>query len=454
MREAPSLRTCGILPILLAVAWFVGSPAEAGGREWKYEGKTVAEWTADLKASDSSVRQKAALHFSSIGSDADPALPALIAALGDPQAAVRQAAASSLGLIQVRMRSESPWRRMPEAAVPALVRLLKDPDSYVRGDAARAVGHFGPAAKSAVSALVEILTDLERTDKSDPKRVTPEFLLRISVVRSLGEIGPDARAGVPVLVRALADPGFSTQAARALGGMGPAAAESLPALRAMFDDTAKSSRFSAADALYAVGRDAKETLPFLLSSLEDADPDARESAAVSIGQLGPDGAAAIEPLIRACKDAEAHVRAQAARALGPMTAGSTRAVPALLATLADPAPRVRLFAAEALGIVGPAAKDAAGALRAALRSPPDTLGTEAALALWRVTGEVAPIVPYLVEAIRGSDKPARKAAIDALGSMGRAAAAAEPVLVKVAEDDEDSLIRDWAKDALARIRSS
>ena len=63
---------------------------------------------------------------------------------------------------------------------------------YSRNAAAYAISGMGPAAKAAVPALIEALTDLEAT-------------VRFPVCIALLEIGPDAKDAVPALTLALDD---------------------------------------------------------------------------------------------------------------------------------------------------------------------------------------------------------------------------------------------------------
>jgi len=63
---------------------------------------------------------------------------------------------------------------------------------YTRNQAAYAIGGMGPAAKSAVPALIEALKD-------------PEATVRFPVCIALREIGPDAIEAVPALREALED---------------------------------------------------------------------------------------------------------------------------------------------------------------------------------------------------------------------------------------------------------
>ena len=79
------------------------------------------------------------------------AVPALAAALQDPDCRVRHKAAVTLESIG----------REAEAAIPNLSEALSDEDDFVREWAAHALGAIGPAAADAVPALTEALLDDE-----------------------------------------------------------------------------------------------------------------------------------------------------------------------------------------------------------------------------------------------------------------------------------------------------
>lgn len=79
------------------------------------------------------------------------AVPALAAALRDPDCRVRHKAAVTLEC----------FGREAEAAVPNLIAALSDEDDFVREWAAHALGAIGPAAVDAVPALTEALLDEE-----------------------------------------------------------------------------------------------------------------------------------------------------------------------------------------------------------------------------------------------------------------------------------------------------
>lgn len=112
------------------------------------------------------------------------AVPALVGALrAEPQAA-RVSAALALG-------------RYPGAqhavAIPALVAALTDPDVFVRYQAARSLARLGAGAAAAVPVLVDLL------DERYPA-------YRSGAAETLGKYGPAARAALPALEARRADP--------------------------------------------------------------------------------------------------------------------------------------------------------------------------------------------------------------------------------------------------------
>jgi HEAT repeat protein len=97
--------------------------------------KPFSEWTEQDAAADA------------LGRIGPAAIPALIGALGSPDASVRLKAIDVLG----RMGSDA------KDAVPQLLKLLDDPDETVRKAATRTLGRIGPEAQAAVPALVQTL---------------------------------------------------------------------------------------------------------------------------------------------------------------------------------------------------------------------------------------------------------------------------------------------------------
>jgi HEAT repeat protein len=116
------------LLVVLTVALASGcarksGPVTAGGRP-------AAEWAANLTSSDPAVRKKAARELGHIGAADKAAVPALVGALKDKDAGVREAAVLALLAIG------------PPAvdAAPALTEVRdRDPNPKVRQEAGKAV---------------------------------------------------------------------------------------------------------------------------------------------------------------------------------------------------------------------------------------------------------------------------------------------------------------------------
>lgn len=145
------------------------------------------------------------------------AVPSLIAMLRDSKqgAEVRQDAVEVLAHIG------------PGAAdaVPALIAALRDPESFIRRDVAWALGDMGAVATGAVPALMTALRD-------------PEWSVRFAAAFALGEIGPDAKDAILELIAAFRDPDWPVHLAGAfaLAKLGATARDAVPMLVATLKD--------------------------------------------------------------------------------------------------------------------------------------------------------------------------------------------------------------------------
>lgn len=144
--------------------------------------------------------------------------------------------------------------------VPALAEALRDSSEDVRLRAAEALGKFGSAGVPAQAALVAAL--------DGPDMVATE------AAKSLGKLGPGARDAPLALGRVLqrSDVYLRREAAKALIRFGPGASTALRALtEALTGDKDKIVRLSAAQALGAIGSAAQEAVPALRRALDDKD---------------------------------------------------------------------------------------------------------------------------------------------------------------------------------------
>src|SRR5262249_5537850 len=123
-----------------------------------------------------------------LDAETEAVVPPVLAALEDPDPAIRRSAVGVLG--EMRMEAET--------VIPGLLRALQDEHDYIRAEAAVALGQFGPqtrpktdrGSREAVRALIVALKDKERD-------------VRWEAARALGQLGPEAEPAVPALVETL-----------------------------------------------------------------------------------------------------------------------------------------------------------------------------------------------------------------------------------------------------------
>jgi HEAT repeat protein/beta-lactamase regulating signal transducer with metallopeptidase domain len=242
------------------------------------------------------------------------AVPALIAALSDPDANVRMAAANSLGQL------EDP------RAIPALIAASRDSNAQVRSAAFDALTNFEDPR--VVEPMIAALKD-------------PDADVRQRAAQTLGSL-QDKRALQP-LMAALADSSADVRqaAAQSLGELqDPAAAG---ALAGALKDPKADVRQAAAQSLGEF--ELRVAPPALIAALKDADPDVRQAAAQSLGEI--QDPAAVPALQSSLGDANADVREGAVRAL--IEISDSTAISALISALKSSDAGVRRQAAQALG---------------------------------------------------------------------------------------------------------
>jgi hypothetical protein len=142
----------------------------------------LAHWLALLGSDEPEQRCAAVSALNLLFADAPDVLPALVAALGDVDPAVRLQAAQALA-------------GRADEAVPLLVAALqKEEREPIREALLNTLAYLGTAAKPAVPALAELLQEADQD---------PAF--REALVLALGKLGPLAAAASPVLTALLAD---------------------------------------------------------------------------------------------------------------------------------------------------------------------------------------------------------------------------------------------------------
>jgi HEAT repeat protein len=304
----------------------------------------VETWIPFLEHQDHIVRARAAFFVGHLGPDAAPAVPALVANVGDPAifSDTRWAAAFALArigeaalpyadeLCRVVAADHDPELRAQ--LVPALATLLDagaveptlraalatDADPHVREEAIEALA----AASSVDSATMEALERAAREDRSTRVRIAAA-----SACERLGRRIPAAGPGYP-------DSEVEREVARLTAGLG---------------DESPWQRGAVSWKLGILGHEATGAVPALLAQLAgDDDPDARFGAAWALGRIGGDGVR--EALSHAvASDSDPMVRAKAAEALGALAGADGSPPTALVTALADEDAAVREEATRALG---------------------------------------------------------------------------------------------------------
>jgi HEAT repeat protein len=239
------------------------------------------------------------------------------------------------GLIPAR--PATPTLLMGRDVGDALTAALADPQAPVRAAAAVALGLRGASARAAAGALFERLGD-------------PRQAVRWVAAQALYRIGLDAGEDVKRLTAALAsdDPYVRSFAAWSLGGMGEAAAPALPALIEAYRTEEREGRGAAVSALGQLGSLAGAAVPALTEGLRNPANHRRWSAARALGRMGAFAKPAVPALVIALRDANEHVRTYAAQALGRLGVDAADAVPALTLAARDPDESVRREASAAL----------------------------------------------------------------------------------------------------------
>lgn len=298
-------------------------------------------------------------------------------------------------------------RSMGPAAVPACVRALKSQRAGAYAGAMAALWIYGPIAKSAIPALVDLLVDFDRRNGPIPSG-TGNLEATDSVVATLMNIDPQPKETLPRLMMAL----------RQAEPVPPASA--LPSARHEAAINTLRWRIWRIEVAYAAARldpGNGAALAVLLDSLEYADPELRSLSAEQREKLkhgtplfdesghfvrrGGEPVAVID--VR-----DAALREQAARALQLLT-------PVLVPLMSDANPDVVKRIASAFKSMG------------------------------------ANAVPDLLSMMRrGQDPILRRNAILALGEVGAAASTAVESL-RLLREDEDEIVRAHADSLLKKL---
>ena len=407
----------------------------AGALHWSGRAKAAAPalMTA-LKDPDPTVRNAAAWALGTVGPEAQPAIPDLVAMLRGDKGEPGLAAFAAL-------------QGIGGPTVPVVLEFIDDPDPALRKGAAEAIGHIGPPARAALPALLARLDD-------------PAREVRRAVAGGLAGIGPEA---IDPLIRALRNPNprIRGTAARALVGMRDKAAPAIPALIDALviaepaDDPEPPPRHTSSDdsrdeppprGLYAVLKDlGAAAIPPLIRRLNSPDRQARVLAMRALGFCWDEKKAAAIPILIECLG-DRDVRLEAAEALGKIAWGDREAIPRLIDGLKDPDPAYRATVAEALGRMGWESQDVLGAttpargavtpLIAALKDPGPRVRQHAATALGDIGTESHRAIPDLVALLEDRDPEVRLAVLRSFPRLGSLPVASRETVLRLMKDTD------------------
>jgi HEAT repeat protein len=305
---APTVPSEAVHALVRAFADPDGGVVEEAQRSLRRIGPVVAvpELIGALSARNDNVRRHSTEVLRDFGSAAatPKAFGALLKVLRDRKPIVQVQAAYALARVS------------GSAAVPGLRQALNDPNAAVRAAAAEALGCLGADANGIAADLRQRLVD------SNPR-------VRVCAARALWLIDRDAAAAVPVLAAALREPG-SWEAALALGAMGPAASNAVPALVETLkrEKVPRPLRETPVSAL-ALGHIGGASVPALIDTLANAEPRVRTSAALALGFVGAKAFPATKELVALLSDRDGNVRRAATLSLGAIDPGRKELVPAL-----------------------------------------------------------------------------------------------------------------------------
>jgi HEAT repeat protein len=231
---------------------------------------------------------------------------------GDPQ--FRRQAASGLARY-----SSAEWGASSEALAAASVAFegmalgSAVSDKAFRAEATKVLGNIGSHVANAVPRLLQLL------------RHDPDVTVRTEAARALGKIGPAAERAAAALAAVLSDRDgddvLRGAAAQALALVAPAASATATALLAGTEDESGLVAIRAAAALWAATRDVRAVVA-LAARLRD--PVARDGAVQALYRIGPPAKGAVSTLESVAGDKDRLFREAVVMALGKIAPVATR----------------------------------------------------------------------------------------------------------------------------------
>lgn len=412
---------------------------------------------------DGQVRLAVLDAITSLGPEAEPAIPALLHTLrtdsgGQRSEETHQDYRSALALAAIG-----------QPAVEGLVEILKEKKENVRAEAVMALGRIGADASPAVPGLIPLLGDKSERIRREAAHALGQIgqaatvpliaaathqdaVVRAGAIEGLGLLpAPNDRARDSVVAGSKDEaPEVRAASLKAMGRLGLTEETLAPILRTDLEDQDEGVRLAAVallvgrrglltrmapdfeslltaeqegvahDAAFLLGKLGPEAFPRLLDALR------LESSRVDLiaGALARGGRPAVSLLHQVVGDANPRVRRGAALALGMIRPLDPSTVETLTTGLNDPDPSVKAAFLASIAGLGPRAKNAVPVVRNLLRDDSPAVRIQSidvlSLAAPRDEQQLSDLLPLLDD----SDPKVQKRAIDAirnLGPIGRSA---------------------------------
>ncbi|HTU26269.1 MAG TPA: HEAT repeat domain-containing protein [Pirellulales bacterium] len=403
---------------------------------------------------DMHVRRAVVRAIGKIHSDPEIVVPAMVQALSTADPSDALAAIRSLAMYgekaapaAIKVLKEAPpkskaryWACVllaelgpkAEPGIDPLKAALSDEDPGTRMQAALALGQIGPAAKSAVPALVHVLDDDALTG------------VRYTAAYALGQIGD--KEAVASLKKASVgkDTLLSTLSIWAIAKLEPeneqAVGKAIDAIVSAMEDKRPEVRQAAAQALWDLKAPHEKVGPALAAALNDENPEVVANVLDSLASLGEKIAPRVST---ALEDPKRQARALAlVERMGPQARQCVPVLVKLLGQVGDENPannEKKEQILTALGAVGPDAAPAVAAIAPALASNDPQVVGAACFALSRIGPPAASTLPAITKQLASESIYARVAAASAVVAIeadkARAAKQALPLLTKALESD-------------------
>lgn len=293
--------------------------------------------------------------------------------------------------------------------MPTLIEMLKDDDPSTRIVAAEQLGLVGPAASSAVPALLaQAMRDgsqhanataaaaLKSIDLTAARLVMTHFIPRLqdadvqqrrTACAVLGSLGPVAKPAVASLLAVTNDPDelVRRNALTSLASIGipsaPITASLIAGLRA---PSGLVRHTAVAQFAFTMPVPPAAEAP-LRELLADPDKAIAGLARSALDKPRPDDVSHVQSLSLMIKQSTA--RDYALHQLAQLGPSAGKALPAVVPMLQDERPLVRYLAAEVLGAMGPVAREALAPLRQRLQDPDPVVRASITEALTSIEAE-------------------------------------------------------------------